>query len=379
MVLLFKLKLIQSCVSVGRSATDDPTLDPSCACKCPRCLCLLKKDPADGTSMCLTETNAKTFDEVKELEDATVDEIMEIQQNRSKMNYGLYLRSRMLCSTRKRSLTFVVPLKYLNIFFSHECYIPLRQVITVELVMQDDRNLLVVKDGLANSVRYKLAVSKAFLNLRFCTMEPRLRTKWLDSINNLTLTRNFQAAKCVHFNIKGGKSTARYSSIFAYSALPAYLKIFFISETAHTGDYKTNKFSYTHHNVQSISIFKSGIPHSTNTITCDMKLEKYGYHHMYWFKEFQRMYGPTSYDISAEYFHSDLFCYCFNLTPNPLLSGDKAIALEPQDRTLSFVEGAVLDVNLAFSESLAQNTMVFFVGYFDLIQSFDANGLNIVT
>ena len=61
------------------------------------------------------------------------------------------------------------------------------------------------------------------------------------------------------------------------------------------------------------------------------------------------------------------------------MSGDKAITLEPQDRTLSFVEGAVLDVNLAFSEELSQNTMVFFVGYFDLIQSFDANGLNIVT
>ena len=77
------------------------------------------------------------------------------------------------------------------------------------------------------------------------------------------------------------------------------------------------------------------------------------------------MYGPTSYDISAEYFYSDLFCYCFNLTPNPLLTGDKGITLEPQDRTLSFVEGAVLDVNLAFSESLSENTMVFFVGYFD--------------
>ena len=343
--------------------------------QCPRCLCLLKKDPDDGTSLCPNGTNVKGLDAVLKLGNRTPEEIRTIQNNRKLINYGLYLRSRMLCSSRTGNLTFVVPLKYLNLFFSHECYIPLRQVILVEFVMHDDRNLLIVKDGIENATRYKLSVEKAFLTIRLCTMEPRLRTKWLSSIDSLSLTRNFQGSKVVHFNIKENARTARYSSVFSYSVLPAYLKIFFISERAHTGDYQTNKLSYTHHNVQSISIFKSGLPHATNTITVDMDMRRNGFHHQYFYREYQKFYGSTSFDVTSEMFYDDLFCYCFNLSPNPILNGDKAIVNEPQDRTLSFVEGAVLDVNLAFSVALPENTMVFFVGFFDMVQSWDSNGL----
>ena len=341
-------------------------------------MCLLKKDTDDGTSHCLTSTNGKVYKDVAALPDRPVAEQMAIQKRRKDINYGLYLRSRMLCASKKEPLTFVVPLKFLNIFFSHECYIPLRQVITVELVMQDDRNLLIVKDGLANSVKYRLEVKEAFLAIRLCTMEPRLKTKWLHSIDSLSLTRNFQAPKVVHFNIAKESEFARYSSVFSYSALPAYLKIFFIPEKAHIGNYMTNKFSYNHNDVSSIQLFKSGIPHGTNQITTDMDLTLNGYHHIYWYREFLRFYGESAWDISSEYFHSDNFCYCFNLSANPLLRGDKAITTEPYDRTLSFVEGAVLDVNLTFSKKLTENTMVFFVGFFDLIQSFGVDGLPLV-
>ena len=336
---------------------------------------MLKKDPGDGTSLCPNDFNVKTLAEINKLEDRTPAEIRAIQHNRKTINYGLYLRSRMLCSSKNESLTFVVPMKHLNLFFSHECYIPLRQVITVEFVMHDDRNLLIVKDGLANDTRYKLSIAKAFLTIRLCTMEPRLHTKWLSSIDSLSLTRNFQGSKVVHFNIKKDARTARYSSVFSYSALPAYLKIFFISERAHTGDYQTNKLSYTNHNVQSISIFKSGLPHATNTITVDMDMRKNGFHHQYFYREYQKFYGNTSFDVTSEMFYDDLFCYCFNLSPNPILNGDHGIVTEADDRILSFVEGAVLDVNIAFSEALPENTMVFFVGYFDMVQSWDSNGM----
>ena len=87
----------------------------------------------------------------------------------------------MLCASKKEPLTFVVPLKFLNIFFSHECYIPLRQVITVELVMQDDRNILIVKEGLANSVKYRLEVKETFLD-KINTMYT-----FLDEIINLDM------------------------------------------------------------------------------------------------------------------------------------------------------------------------------------------------
>lgn len=312
------------------------------------------------------------------LENRTKEELLELQRKKAALNYGLYMRARMLCSSRSSELLFVVPLHFLNLFFSHECYLPMKQVISLELVMNDDRSILTVEKGLRNPKRYKLCVTSIHLQLRLCTMEPRLKSRWLSSISSSTLTRNFQAVKVVHFNMKKSVMHARYSSVFSYSALPAYLKIFFISEKAHTGDFETQKFSYKHNNIQSIQLFKSGLPFSSNSMTNDMNMVKDGFQHMYFYREFQRFYGPSSYDITRDQFYDDLMCFCFNLSSNPLLEGDSAISLHAADRTLSFVEGAVLDVNLSFSKPLEDNTMVFFLGYFDAVQAFSCEGLSIV-
>ena len=51
------------------------------------------------------------------------------------------------------------------------------------------------------------------------------------------------------------------------------------------------------------------------------------------------------------------------------------MVLEPENRVLSFVEGGTLDAILEFREPLKENVMAFFVGYYDLTSSFDADGL----
>ena len=168
---------------------------------------------------------------------------------------------------------------------------------------------------------------------------------------------------------------ARYSSIFSYSAIPAYLKIFFISESAHQGNYTTPRFSYKSYDLSSVQLFKSGNPLNSNQETSDMKFERGSYHHQYWYKEFLKFYGPQSIDISSDGFLADFFCLCFNLSNLPILESEQAVVLRPEDRVLSFVEGGTLDAILEFRKPLKQNTMAFFCGYYDMVSSFDADGL----
>ena len=269
----------------------------------------------------------------------------------------------------------VVPLYYLHIFFGHRCYFPLRNVISLEMILNDDRNILLMKDGNVEGRKYKFSMTDAYLNLRLVTFEPRLRQRWLESIGSSTLTRSFQATKTVHFNIKAGTMNARYTSIFSFSAIPAYLQIFFILERAHQGNYMTPRFSYKSYNLSSVQLFKSGNPLNSNQETSDMKFSRGSYDHQYWYKQFLRFYGPNAIDISSDSFLQDFFCLCFNLSNLPVLDGSQAVVLEPENRVLSFVEGGTLDAILEFREPLKENVMAFFAGYYDLTSSFDADGL----
>ena len=101
------------------------------------------------------------------LENRTKEELLELQRKKAALNYGLYMRARMLCSSRNSELLFVVPLHFLNLFFSHECYLPMKQVISLELVMNDDRSILTVEKGLRNPKRYKLS-----LDLQLWELQP---------------------------------------------------------------------------------------------------------------------------------------------------------------------------------------------------------------
>lgn len=271
-------------------------------------------------------------------------------------------------------VTFVIPLHYLHIFFNHNFYFPMRNVISLELILHDDRNIMLMKDG-GEGRKFRFIMTDAFLKLRTASFEPRLRQKWLQSIGSATLTRSFQATKTVHFNIKAGSMNTRYSSIFSYSAIPAFLKVFFISEAAHQGNYQTPRFSYQSYGISSIQLFKSGNPLNTNNETVDMKIERHSYHHQYWYTKFREFYGENSIDITPDNFLSDFFCLCFNLSNLPILDGDSAIVLKPEDRVLAFVEGGTLDAIVEFSSPLKENTMIFFQGVYDLVSSFDADGL----
>ena len=91
--------------------------------------------------------------------------------------------------------------------------------------------------------------------------------------------------------------------------------------------------------------------------------------------KFREFYRENSIDITPDNFLSDFFCLCFNLSNLPILDGDSAIVLKPEDRVLAFVEGGTLDAIVEFSSPLKENTMIFFQGVYDLVSSFDADGL----
>ena len=232
-----------------------------------------------------------------------------------------------------------------------------------------------MENGPALGKNFRFSMKDAFINLHTVNFEPRLREKWLGSIQSSSLMRSFQASKTIHFNMKKGVSNARYSSIFSYSTIPNYLLIAMVTETGHEGNYQRNRLAYKHYDLSSLSVFKQGLPLKTNCETVGMKFAKDNFFHQYWYQEFLRFFGPSAVDVTPYCFLEDLFCLCVNLSNLPLLPGDKAIVLEPEDRTLSFVSGGSVDVLLEFSKPLEENTMCYFIGFFDLVTSFDQDGL----
>ena len=269
-----------------------------------------------------------------------------------------------------------VPLKYLNLFFTHEMYFPCRSLINVELTLAEDKKLLIVKDGESATERFKLQVKSISLKLAFATFEGKLRERYLNTIDKLSLTRNFQCPKEVVYSLKKGSTMARVESLFNFSQIPSVLLMFFVLESVGNGDRLNNRFTYKNMDVGKIEIFKSSVPHHSNPTTSLMNITQNSYWHYKWYNDFVSTFGSASLDMTPESFFLDSFIYTFNLSPNPLIPGqDQLITERASDRKLSLIEAGALDISLSFNTSLAENTCVHFLSFVDGISEFTADGI----
>ena len=225
--------------------------------------------------------------------------------------------------------------------------------------------------------RYKLQVTKIHLSLAYFQFENRLRSKWLSTISSQTLTRNYVLPKSSHYVVKANSLSCRFSSIFSFSQICSSLVIFMVDEETEHGNWKNNPFSYKTRDIQSIQLFKSGLNVASNAITQNMNVVKDSYFHDYFYKAFLSMYGSPSYDIAPEQWYEDLHIYAFNLSLSPYTNDGKGAVVPAQDRTLSFIQGGTLDCSLTFNQPLQKNCVIHFLGYFDGVTSFTADGLPI--
>ena len=357
--------------TIGQTNSTKVELDPSCACICGKCPCVTKNDPTSGNSNC----TPLTATEIDKLSDFSVAEIKANQQALVKFNQGLWIRAAMLKISRTSSVTVTTPLKFLHSFFDLCHYYPNRNTITVQLSLKEDKQILCVKDGEASSIKYRLDITDIKLHLKYATFEQRIRLKWFESLSGTGLVRNFQAPKVVHFCMKKTTRNCRYASIFNFSVVANYFSIWFLTEKAHMGNFALNRFSYQCPDLQAVRVYKSGVPLSCNSLTSDMTITKHSYHTSFWYQRFLEFFGEASYDITKECFFEDVFLLNWNMGANPLLSGDKAITLDHENRDLGPIDAGSIDVELEFRTALSENVNVYFCAWMDAEVAFDNNGI----
>ena len=347
-------------------------LDPKCTCDCGKCPCATK----DYSQVTANSMNCKpmTYDAISKLNDLTVAQIKANYALKAKLNKGLWLRARML--SKDRNVTTVTPLKLLHPFFRQKAFYPHRSNISINLTLKPDSQILIQKGGKDAATKHKLVIKSIYLILRYASFTEKLRSRWLGSVNQLGLRRTMQATKTAHFTVNKGKQNANFQSIFSYSSIPQGLLMFFQKESVHAGDYLNNRYCFKHNKLQTIKLFKSGIPLASNVTWVDMHLEKkYGYFHYYWYENMVKMFGKTALNVSLDSFFEDAYIFAFNLADNPRYSPDDVgFPRSPDKRRISLITAGSIDCQLEFSEVLGDNTVVFFVALYDLVSKFNVDG-----
>ena len=88
---------------------------------------------------------------------------------------GLWLRALMLRDSATKDVVLSTRLSVLHPFWSIQAFFPLRNVITFELTLKEDKCLL-CKDS-TDAEQYKIEIKTIALKLRMCTFETRIRER----------------------------------------------------------------------------------------------------------------------------------------------------------------------------------------------------------
>ena len=203
---------------------------------------------------------------------------------------GLWLRAAMM-KTRNKTVKFSCPMKFLSPLFSAHMYLPTRSIISLTFSLRDDSQILCVSKS--DTRKYKTEVKDISLRLKYGTFYDRVQEKWENAIDQHGLRRNIQCDKTSYFVMKKGTKSARFQSIFSFSALPSVVICYFLKESTWLGNYSDNRFSFQDPGVRTIALFRNGVSHGDNEMTCDMDLSKNGFHHMFWYHRFFKSpYNP---------------------------------------------------------------------------------------
>ena len=319
-----------------------------------------------------------TYADLMKLPDLTEDQIKEKQKERSAFNVGLYYRSRALAKSRAGNVVTRTPLKYLHPFWNAQMFYPQRQVLSMGLTLKPDSCLLIVpKDKSGRD--FKLTVEEMYLDLRYAVFLDPLRDRWLNSLNSLNLQRSVISNRSVHYLVKAGSSHARFSSVFSFSVTCKTLVLCFNAESAHQGDYSSNRYYYHHYLLSSLKVHVGGVPLISNTIHSTMDLsKKYGEEHFYWYQNMIQTFGKESHDVTPECFYKDCFIFCVPIQ-GYYYGNDYAMARETKERKLNFLTVGGIDIDLSFASPLPNNIMVHVIGIYDLLLQFAVDGSEVVS
>ena len=113
----------------------------------------------------------------------------------------------MLRDSVTKDVVLTTKLSCLHPFFSMEAYFPLRNVITFECNLKEDRAMLWRSE--TDTENYRIEVKAIELRLLYVTFEQRLRERWISALAQSNLTRNIQIGRHSYFMIKSGSLKVR--------------------------------------------------------------------------------------------------------------------------------------------------------------------------
>ena len=233
-----------------------------------------------------------------------------------------------------------------------------------------------MKDGESSTEKYRLTIKDVKISVTNVSFDPKIRGKWISAIEQSQLRQNLQVDKQSFFSLKTGTRSARFPTIFNWGSMPVVLVLLFVKEKTNIGDFENNCFSYKDPGIQSVSVFVNGVGRPENTQTVNMeKIKRNSKSHMYWYKKFQMVFGKTAQSISPSHFLDDLFCCCYNLSPNLTPYGEGIIKMDPSQRKLSPISAASIDVGLDFHEPLSCNWLLYCLAWWDIEVCYNLDGI----
>ena len=281
----------------------------------------------------------------------------------------------MLGVTREHTLVTATPLKFISPFFRISAYLPMRQPISMDIPLSDNKSVFILKDGATSTKKYKLIVEKSCLKLFYGVFLPNLKERWLGSISSLGLKRNLQVPKENFVVVASGLQSIRINNAFNFSILPASVTLFFTKSKAEYGNWKNTKFAYENVDVSNIRLFKSGLPLEFNKELSDLHVStRNGADHLFLYNQFVQLYGEKAAYETLESFFADMFCYCIPLCRNPRVGNDYGIMPDPADRQLSFGEAATLDIDFTFRTAPSEELICHVIGWYDIVVGFNEYG-----
>ena len=261
-----------------------------------------------------------------------------------------------------------VPLHMLSSFFKLDFLYPQKRVLALDLQLSPSKKTLIL--GPDDDTKVKLVVRKIELSLQYAELEPTLRSKWYESIEESNLTRVFPTYFTSHRSIKKGLEQEFLPALMPFGILPDSISIVFMKESTHVGNFQ-NSFCYKNNDVKSMKLYKNGIPHYLNQESGGTEIKKDSNHHFLWYNEYLKCYGSKATSVDTGRFYHDLFVFTFYLSAVSV-----TWETDKNDDTpkLNLYTAGTIDLEVTFANQVPHNLIVCAIGYRNAVATFDADG-----
>ena len=335
-------------------------------CECSACACLFFKNPTNATGVSIAD-----YDTVTSWDKRTKQEMLAIQKDKEKVNYGAYLRTLMLNRSKKddKYFSLKIPMSLLHPLFSIDAPFPMKRILTINLKLNKPSMNLLCPSADKN---YKLAVKDIYCDFAHLVFEQSLRSGWMEAINENNLVRCIDFPSVRHFPVATGTQFAFFPSILTYTTLPQSLIIFFITNDQHEGDYTKNSFSYKSRGLKSISLTINGEPHFLNVFTNDMNIKTDSADLFRWYEQFIAVFGEKAgLNVPIQVFEKDFFLYCYDLTSTPRNLRVDEVTGEANN---TLITSASLDLSCQFKTATTEAMVIYCIGLQKAVCEFTVDG-----